>query len=305
MCYEHRMFRFGKIGWGGLASAVVGLGVPIAFADVPPLIGYGLIALGVILATVQFTLLFTQSPPQNGSGPSFSGGTHYHHYASLEQMLGSAVVQPGDTVQHHTATGTLTGAGAMVSGQMNVTEQGADTMAATGVTGLHGIYIGQIIVAAGSLASECSIDIAVRGYNGTGETIRLCEIAGHIRAGIGNKRDDINLPLPEMRGVASIGPRDEFIVVLRQSVPEDLVADFLQAWSNGENASLDLRELVIRTVSVNQPEKSARLPLWDGVNLRRVDDIVANRNTILSVGTSIASSNAFGVGVAVRNGDVV
>lgn len=254
-------------------------------------------------AFVVFILLFISVLAYCGTGPD-QNDQMARIANALESLTvkmggeapGAKPVQPDNAMHAHvTATSTITG-------RLDAVEQDSDTANFTGTTGMVGLYVGNIIVAAGSL-NEGRLDIAIRGFNGTNEAVSITEVSGHIRAGVGNKRDDTNLPLPELQGAARVDPHGEFIILLRQSMPSGVVADFLGAWSKGENASLDLRELVIRTVAIDQSEKSARLPLWDGVNLRRVDDIATNRNTILSVGTAIASSNAFGVGIGKRNGD--
>lgn len=293
------------VGWlVGLLSAAapdkvqqfVGQGVSAATIQ-----GVGIALLAA--ASVYFALLWLLKPPQlaEAGGNVFTGPVTINQYQSLPQMLADETVgsKPVEPV-HHDATGDLVGQPGSLSGSANVSFEVTGT--ATGVTGLIGLYVGDIIVAAGPLESEHRLDIAIRGYNGTGETIRISDVSGRIRAGVGNKRDDIKLSLPVLQGVPKAAPGEEFLIALRQSVPGLLAHDFLQAWGEGKHASLDMRELTISVVAVDNPDKAGRLPLWDGVNLRRVDDIVANRNSIMAVGMAIASSTAFGAAVVTQEG---
>lgn len=114
----------------------------------------------------------------------------------------------------------------------------------------------------------------------------MADIAGRIRAGVGNLRDYVKLTTPLFQGVLSAEPFTEFVLQMRQDLTAEQAQEFLDALESKKHVGLDLRELNIMISSTVNPEKNVRLPLWDGVNLSRRDDIVSTRNTILSVGVT-------------------
>ena len=215
-----------------------------------------------------------------------NGDTHiHHHYQTLPEKLEQIPaaqpiqIQPDSTTHEH------------IVGKLNVTEE-SDTFNARGVTGLHGIYIGYIIAAAGALEKEHRLDFAIVGYNGSSDTIRVADVTGRIQAGIGNLRDYVKLPTPLFQGVLNAEPGKEFVLQMRQDVSLEQSQDYLTALEQKKHVGLDLRQLNIVVSSVVNPERSMRLPLWDGVNLRRADDVVSTRNTIISVGVAVETDTA-------------
>ena len=79
---------------------------------------------------------------------------------------------------------------------------------------------------------------------------------------------------------------------MRQDVTEQQAQEYLNALEQKKYVGLDLRELNIVVSSTVNPEKSVRLPLWDGIHLSRRDDIVSTRNTIMSAGLAIETNTA-------------
>lgn len=218
------------------------------------------------------------------------GDTHiHHHYGTMQERLAEAVepqsisIQPDSAVHTHTV------------GVVAAIEEGDDTLSATGILGLSGLYIGYIIAAAGHLKAKHYLELAIVGYNGTTGTIQISEIAGRIRAGTCNLRDYVKLATPLFQGVLNAEPGKEFVLQMRQDVTAEQAEEYLAALEDAKSVGLDLRELNIIVSSTSNPQKRARLPLWDGVNLRRRDDIVSSRNTILSVGAAIEVQASLGV----------
>lgn len=219
-------------------------------------------------------------------GKGESGDTHiHHHYQTLPEKLGQI------SVPHPEQTQSDSMIHEPVIGELRVTEE-SDTFDARGVIGLQGIYIGYIIVAAGALENERRLDFAIVGYNGSTDTLRIADVAGRIRAGIGNLRDYVKLPTPLFQGVLNAEPGKEFVLQMRQDVSLEQAQDYLAALEERKIVGLDLRELTIVVSSTVTPEKSSRLPLWDGVHLSRRDDVVSNRNTIHSIGMAVEKDTA-------------
>lgn len=210
--------------------------------------------------------------------------THiYHHYASLEELLPRSSIVHQDNSSHES-----------IKDKLNATER-SDTLTASAFSGLQGIYIGYVIVSAGGLEIDRRFDFAIVGYNGSGETIRVADVVGRIRAGIGNLRDYSKLPTPLFQGVLNAEHGKEFVLQMRQDVGVAQAEEFLEALGAAGTVGLDLRGLDILVASVSNPHKCTRLPLWDGVNLRRRDDVVSSRNTIHSIGTATETNVSLGV----------
>lgn len=223
----------------------------------------------VALAGYVAAIIFT------GDKDTKSGGDTHFHFAPLSELF------PENPVVHD-ATGDLIGAGAIVTGAFEMTGT------ATGIVGLHGIYVGNIITSASGLADDRRLDFAIVGYNGSPETIRVADVTGRIRAGVGNMRDYVKLETPLFQGVLNAAPFTEFVLQMRQDVSTEQAQQYLEALEQKEHVGLDLRELNIVVASIVDPEKTLRLPLWDGVNLRRRDDIVSSRNSILSAKATVS-----------------
>lgn len=172
-----------------------------------------------------------------------------------------------------------------------------DTLAATGVLFPQGLYVGLMIVSASKLAEAGNIlEIAIRGSNGTGETLRIGGIEGAI---YDDTPDEVaELPPPTLReGFASeLEPYTEFMAVLDQPLPARLAEQIL-GLAEGDYVSLDLRDLNIFVELVSNPANRARLPLWDGIGLRRRDDIFTNRMSMMSLNVTLEPVTAVATAV--------
>lgn len=228
--------------------------------------------------------------------PNFRGGTHYHNYQTLNEKL--AQIPAAQPVQIHPDNAHH----GHVSGAVLAKEEGLDNLEAIVITGLHNIYVGYIIVSAGALHIERRVDFAIVGYNGSTDTIRVADVVGRIRAGVVNLRDYEKLQTPLFQGVLNAAPGKEFVLQMRQDVSFEQAQKYLDVLENKKDVGLDLRQLDIIVSSVENPEKSMRLPLWDGVNLRRRDDIVSSRNTIMSLDMAIESNVALSLQVTRSDG---
>lgn len=256
-----------------------------------------LLLLLLALLVAGYLWLFLKSRPETPPSPN---------YADLAELLAQrlmplppisatvpqrAFVQPDNATHGHTVTSPA------VTGQMLAVEEG-DSASITGVLGLSGLYVGYIIAAAGHLEAKHYLEFAIVGFNGAADTIQICEIEGRIRVGTGNLRDHVKLPAPLFQGALNAEPGKEFVLQMRQDVSAEQAGEYLVALGEAKSVSLDLRELNIIVSSVSNHEKRARLPLWDGVNLRRRDDVVSVRNTIMSVGAAVETNVSLGMVVA-------
>lgn len=250
-------------GLTAIALSVLGFVALFVLPDIPVWIAQTLFfaSLSALIATFVWHFL--------GENEPFTPVTHIHNYAPLAEFLPKSPVI-------YDATGDLVGQGAVI------TTLADDTLSSTGVTSLHGLYIGYIIASASGLADDRRLDFAIVGYNGTTDTIRIADVNGRIRAGVGNMLGYVKLATPLFQGVLNALPHTEFVLQMRQDVTAEQAHEYLEALDRKEHVGLDLRELNIVVSSIVNPEKTARLPLWDGINLRRRDDIVSTRSHILS-----------------------
>lgn len=142
-----------------------------------------------------------------------------------------------------------------------------------------GLYVGLIIIAAGRLGDEHSLEIAIRAFNGTDTALRLAGIGGEIEAGETTKLPQKLPPAECVREHTPepIPPHQEFVVVLRQPVPEATAREFLEVIEKGSYVSLDLRAFNIEMAVADNANLRARLPLWDGAAIMRRDDLFTAR----------------------------
>lgn len=220
-----------------------------------------------------------------GGGTVMHNPVIHNYYAPIEELAKTqeviepkenrpVLIQPDNASHGHTSGPVLSGSAARFP---------------------VGLYVGMVIVSANRLKSEKTLEIAIRAFNGTGQSLRIIHINGRIRAGTGNLRDQIELPKPNwLHSVTHqpVAPNAEFMVALDQPLNTEATDHYLEALANGKTVSLDLRQLHIVAEVEAIPGTQGRLPLWDGVNLNRRDDIFTNRNTILSVGVAVETDTA-------------
>lgn len=199
------------------------------------------------------------------------GDTHiHHHYGTLQERLAETVESRSMPIQPDRPVN------AQITGVVTASEVGSDTLDATGVLGLSGLYIGNIIAAADKLASHHRLELAITGFNGTGESISIVKIEGHVSAALSGSQDRLEMPVPALQKLVALQPFDEFTLIIHQEFDPKLTARFLVALER-DHITLYLGELVIGLASQTNPAKRGSLPLWDGVILKRRDDLVSTR----------------------------
>lgn len=180
-----------------------------------------------------------------------------------------------------------------VNNVVSISETTSPTLSAGPSMGAR-LYVGVIIVSAGQLADEGHLELAIRAFNGTGATVRVAAVEGRLRGGVGNS-EAMELPPTEWQTSFSaddVAPQTEFMVVLRQPLDEQTAQQFLNAFEQ-DFVALDLRGLDVHIQNV-EGEGSARLPLWDGVTLRRRDDIFTGRLFMMAITAAVETSASIG-----------
>lgn len=208
-----------------------------------------------------------------------SGNTHIHHYyyAPLGELLSEqhhviegkpekpkVFIQPHDSYHGHSSRPVIT-------------------------KPLGKLYVGYIYVSLAKLDSEHNFEIGVVGFNGNDEPVSIEIVTGHIRGGSGNYRDMAELPPLAIITPIEAAPDEEFVLRLQQQLSPDLAAQILSDIEK-KQFTLDLRSLQILGVSLDSERRRGRVPLWDAVTLRRRDDVVPTRVTVMSIQAAASGS---------------
>jgi hypothetical protein len=200
------------------------------------------------------------------------------------QLNGAGVV-----VSEGTLSQPSTGTGPPLSVQDATSHSEATSPMLSGsLTIENRLYVGMVIVSAGSLESAGYIELAIRAFNGADVPLRVATIGGHVRGGIGNA-DGTDLPPVEWQHAFNTEPVPtftEFMVVLHQPLDDETAQAYLHAFDT-DYVALDLRNLDIEMRTLDE-ERHARLPLWDGVSLRRRDDIFTGRIIMMTLSDTVS-----------------
>jgi hypothetical protein len=145
-----------------------------------------------------------------------------------------------------------------------------------------GLHISRIWVQRNHLAQRSVIHINLDGFNGTGEDVFLTSIKGNIIVRTESGKPIWNLAPPTFAGVRNtrIDAYREFCITLEQDIPKRLATEMLGRDELDRSLVFDDLDIIVQ--AVNDPSKTARLPLWDGVALvRNGGEIRADRQIFL------------------------
>jgi hypothetical protein len=137
----------------------------------------------------------------------------------------------------------------------------------------------------GSLDNDCILHINIDITNRTREPVNLIAVEGNILVSKNNERKSfykLTEPRLTYHRISQIPPDREFSFILSQEVPSKFVRD----WQTS-TYYLNFGKLNIIMQSVTKPNKTVRLPLWDGVVVKREGTkIRTGRNYTLGLDTS-------------------
>jgi len=205
-------------------------------------------------------------------------------YLALAELLAHQRLaeRPAPASAPHVALNVHSASHAHTASELNAVEAD-DTPKATGSVALHGLYVGWMIASAGTLQSKGYLEIAIRAFNGTGGPVRIRGVKGHIKGEGDNFHNQPQLPVPAMITEHSPDPipnATEFLIILNQHLGPEVAKEFLNAFETG--VQIDLRDLNIEIESSEDPTRIARLPVWDGLALKRRDDVFTGRIMMMS-----------------------
>jgi hypothetical protein len=152
------------------------------------------------------------------------------------------------------------------------------------VTGtFNGLYVGQIHSSFSRFSEDHCIELAIRVFNGTRETISLGQLRGAIRYGEtinGQGVEKEMLPAPavltDRTNISTIAPFTEMTLILEQRIPRTIAARMNELFEAGHTVTFDLRSLEIPVSVAGRSDKSTTLPTHS-LTFRKAEDIVTNR----------------------------
>jgi hypothetical protein len=278
----------------GFGLAIAGVVVPMLIPSLPQLIEAALVGGAAALIIVPIVWLVLNQKGSAGGGDTH---IHYHHYAQLADLAGIGTLPPAQnaSVVAPLPTASLSPPDAVASVEpppvqirsANIEtkppEIGQAELKVIPAEFPPGLYVGTMIVSAGKLVDEHSLEIGIRAFNGTGRELLIHGIEGRIWAGKGGQ-NNIELPPVERLGEEAQQPIPafrEFGITLRQGLAPDVAERFLKAIED-DYVSMAFCKLNVEVQASDAPKAATRLPLWDGAHIRRRDDLFTGRVIMLS-----------------------
>jgi hypothetical protein len=137
----------------------------------------------------------------------------------------------------------------------------------------RGLFVGHMGMDTPKLETDFYVEIWAKVFNATGVAIAAHHIQGLVKYQDGDEK--ISLPAPQFRAGAapkSVANNSEFMVVLEQRIPAEIVRKINAQLSAGTAANFDLNSLDIWLEPVGGPDERARLPIWNGMTLKKYQD---------------------------------
>jgi hypothetical protein len=158
----------------------------------------------------------------------------------------------------------------------------------------NALYVGSIQALTASLAKEFVIEVQIQAFNGTRSSIAVTALQGFITGGScpaegGSVVEIGKLPVPRIKeeiwSVASIRPQAEFyIMLLEQRVPSAIAERMSKVIDAGDSVQLGLNDLNIFVSPTDNSAPKVRLPLWNGISIRKIPDFILSGRIIEASG---------------------
>jgi hypothetical protein len=135
-------------------------------------------------------------------------------------------------------------------------------------------------------ALATDIELIVRAFNGTEFTIAVTDVQGSVEAGYSPKEGGAvkkirKLPIPRVKGetfpVTEV-QHGQFLIALEQRIPIAMAERMVQVINAGDAVHLGLNDLQILVSSLH--EKAVRLPIWNGISIRRMQEFTFSSQVI-------------------------
>lgn len=162
--------------------------------------------------------------------------------------------------------------GAQIGKSANLSDWNKDHLSSSHFP--EGLHICSINLSSEHLADDLYIQISVHGINATGETIALDRIDGFVQY---RERIEVSFPDPIDLPPATIikhlsrpdlsGHLQEFSIIIHQPFRSALAKRASDLLDEGQMIGLYFQSWNVMARIAGAPERSARLPLWDGASL--------------------------------------
>ncbi|MFI4987188.1 MAG: hypothetical protein ACHQF3_07090 [Alphaproteobacteria bacterium] len=135
------------------------------------------------------------------------------------------------------------------------------------------VYVGRMVVLIDELAQRKRITIALTCFNASTAAIGANVVHGSIGY-IENGVDKGALPTPRLDDghLDDIAGFTEFVMNLRQELPNDIAQSMARVFSRREKIQFNLSSLDIYISSIVNPEQMGRLQLWDALGCEQFSD---------------------------------
>jgi hypothetical protein len=144
------------------------------------------------------------------------------------------------------------------------------------------LYVGEITVSDDYLRDNLFIEIAVRSFNATPQSVIVTGAHGHVKC-VGERLPPPNLLMERGPPKGIVQAHTEFLVVIEQRMPREL-ADRLCNLASTDRVQLGLDGLDILLAPQTTPSRYTRLPVYD-VSLHR--DITHLRSIKIIKGSAV------------------
>ena len=154
------------------------------------------------------------------------------------------------------------------------------------------LYVGQINVFIGKLASESLLEIQILGFNGSSHRLRFDRIDGVISYSPKNGAQILTelppLQFTELHWSDPLDPYTQFCLNLVQRVSVATAAEIAAALVADTKPELKLLGVSTFFRSADKPILDAKLPLWGGMNLTQCGTrVVSNKITYATMQATI------------------
>jgi hypothetical protein len=152
-----------------------------------------------------------------------------------------------------------------------------------------GLYVSDIRFTFDDLEKNRRAELTMRVFNGTGRAVEFSSLSGRMTFKAPNSADPQHtgeLPTPSLRyDVAKVVyPLQEWLFILEQHVPAQDADKLISMLQNDVPIHIELDGLAISVFAQDDPKKLERLPLWNGITLRRGISIGRIINVAVHVG---------------------
>ncbi|MGH6680519.1 MAG: hypothetical protein ACREDL_16675 [Bradyrhizobium sp.] len=153
----------------------------------------------------------------------------------------------------------------------------------------NALYVGGVQANIASLTTDFFVELTVKSFNGTGAVIAITGLEGSVKissspAKAGSTTEIGKLPAPRIKeevfSVKSIQSAAEFYVALEQRIPRSVAERMAQVIDSGDVIQLGMNDLNIFVSPLNNPDKKIRLPLWNGISVRKFPDFISSGRII-------------------------